>query len=422
MPGMENVHALVIGIAAYRHIASLPVNVRYDAEDMHAVLTDPELGGYSPDRVTLLVDEQATRAGILQALDDLAQRTDPDSVVTIYLSAHGGQVEAGPHRGEYILPADVTGDLSDAGALADTAISGALFGQQLQAIPARKVWVILDCCHAGGIGTPKAGSTGLPSLRPGFTEDYYSGLSQGKGRVIYASARPDEVSYLLPGDRNSLFTKHLLAGLRGGVRSDDGFVRVFHLYEYVQPRVTEERPDQHPLFKGELEDNFPVALYRGGQPGTVPRDPEGFEYDAYISYAEAEPDKAFVWRELVPYLQQAGVRVAVSGMVEEPGVDRVLAIPEAMARCKRAVLVLTPRYFEDRWARFQALVDATRGIEEGKYRLLPLVADPGVDVSQLPMFVRMLTLLDITDPYMGDVNLARLVQILKGPLPQRHSR
>ena len=36
----------------------------------------------------------------------------------------------------------------------------------------------------------------------------------------------------MPGDENSVFTKHLLAGLTGGVPSDDGAVRVFDLFEF----------------------------------------------------------------------------------------------------------------------------------------------------------------------------------------------
>ena len=32
MPTMENAHALVVGIAAYRHLRPLPANVRNDAE------------------------------------------------------------------------------------------------------------------------------------------------------------------------------------------------------------------------------------------------------------------------------------------------------------------------------------------------------------------------------------------------------
>ena len=91
------------------------------------------------------------------------------------------------------------------------------------------------------------------------------------GRVIMASPRPDEFSCVLPGARYGLFTEYLLGGLRGCVASDDGLVRVFDLFEYLQPRVTRAHPRQHPIVKAELEENFAVALYRGGAQGFVPK-------------------------------------------------------------------------------------------------------------------------------------------------------
>ena len=68
---------------------------------------------------------------------------------------------------------------------------------------------------------------------------------------------------MLPAAANSLFTQHLLAGFKGGVSSEDGLVRVFDLFEYVQPRVTSDQPNQHPVFKADLEENFPSAFTRG---------------------------------------------------------------------------------------------------------------------------------------------------------------
>ena len=64
--------------------------------------------------------------------------------------------------------------------------------------------------------------------------------------------------------------------------------------------------DQHPVFKADVEENFPVALYVGGQKGVVPKDEEGFRYDAYISYVDRNPDSAWVWDTLVPRLEHGG--------------------------------------------------------------------------------------------------------------------
>ncbi|MBU1750485.1 MAG: caspase family protein [Chloroflexi bacterium] len=414
MPGMENAHALVVGIANYQHVSPLPPTVIQDARDIRDLLVDPQHCGYVPDHAQILLDQEATGAALRQALADLAARTDPDSTVFFYLSSHGGRVETGPHAGEYILPVDA--DYASGEFIAQTAISGAEFTAALRAIPARKAVVVLDCCHAGGIGQPK-GAAALV-VKAGLPESYYDALAAGRGRVILASSRSDEYSYVLPGAANSLFTRHLLAGLRGGIPSDDGLIRIFDLFEYVQPRVTAEKAIQHPLFKAELEDNFAVGLYLGGQKGVVPRDEQGFRYDAYISYVDQEPDAAWVWDTLVPRLEGAGLRVAVSGDVEEPGVARVVSVERGIQQAKRTVIVLSEAYLADHLADFENVLAQTMGIQEGAYRLLPVRIAP-IDPHRLPVRLSMLTTLDLAHPRRAEREFDRLVQALRGPLPRR---
>jgi hypothetical protein len=416
MAPLTNAHALVVGIANYQNVSPLPQNVLWDAQDLAAALKDTSLCGYPAENVALILDGDATAAQLRNGLDDLAKRTDAESTVTVYFSGHGGRIAAGTGAGEYILPVDA---VPNAGQLAESALSSVEFTQRIREIPARKLLVILDCCHAGGVGFVKdAAANGLDGLSKGLSDGGYEALAGGRGRIVFASARPDERSYLLPGDRNSLFTKHLLAGLRGGVKSDDGTVRVARLWEYLWPRVNGEVKEQHPIFKGEMEESFPVARYLGGVKDEIPTDDEGFEYDAFLSFAQVEPDLGFVWTELVPFLQGKGVRLAVAGDpdVLAPGVEMVMGLPAVMERCKRTVMVLTPSYFDDPWANFAAIVDATQSIEGGQHRLLPLIVDPELDRSRLPAFVRILQPLDITHPYLGKRNWENMAKRLQAPV------
>ncbi|MBC8077992.1 MAG: caspase family protein, partial [Chloroflexales bacterium] len=187
MGSMQNAHALVVGIANYQQIRPLPSIVLNDARDIHAVLADPELGAYPFDTVQILLDAQATRVALLTAFAQLAAQSNAESTVFIYLSGHGGRIESGPYAGEYVLPVD-TAYTSDA-ALAQTAISGSELTAALRAIPARKLVVVFDCCHAGGLGEPKDASA--PTLKAGLPERYYDALKAGRGRVILASSRAD---------------------------------------------------------------------------------------------------------------------------------------------------------------------------------------------------------------------------------------
>ncbi|MGB3218594.1 MAG: caspase family protein, partial [Anaerolineae bacterium] len=346
MPTLPNARALVIGIANYQAVNSLPSTVLKDAQDVHDLLVDQNVCGYARANVRLLLDGQATQVAIRQELASLAHGADADSTVFFYISSHGGRIESGPYAGEYLLPVDTrfTSDQK----LAETAISGTEFTAALRAIPAGKLLVVFDCCHAGGIGQPKGVTA--PLFKGGFSDSYYDALRAGRGRAILASSRSTEYSWVLPGDTNSLFTKHLLAGLRGDITADDGLIRIFDLFEYLQPRVTADREDQHPIFKAELEENFPVALRLGGQKATAPKDEQGFRYDAYVSYVDREPDATWVWDTLAPRLETAGLRVAVSGDVETPGIARVVNIERGIRQAKRTVVVLSNAYLADNMA------------------------------------------------------------------------
>lgn len=257
---MKNAHALVIGIANYHHINILPSVVTNDARDIYDLLIDPAHCGYVPSNVQLLLDDSATRAALVDALGDLARNCDEDSTLFIYISSHGGSIVSGAYYGEYLLPVDVVG--SSEQTLAETSLSGNEFTAALRLIKSRKIVVIFDCCHSGGIGHVKAAAAA--AFKTGFPESYYVALQAGRGRVIIASSRDTEFSWVMPGGDNSLFTQHLLTGLRGGALGRDGFIRIFDLFDYIQPKVTADQPNQHPIFKAELEENFPISLYLGG--------------------------------------------------------------------------------------------------------------------------------------------------------------
>jgi hypothetical protein len=411
MAAMDNAHALIIGIANYRTINRLPETVLKDARDIGALLKDAGRCAYPAGNVTLLLDGDATREKIRAELKTLRGRTDADSTVFLYLSSHGARVESGPNAGEYLLPVDTVYPGYDR--LGQTAISGAELSQALGVLPARKVLVVLDCCHAAGVAEVKGleGESGLKALSDG----YYEALSRGTGRVVLASSRHDESSYVKPGAPNSLFTQHLLVGLEGGIPSDDGLIKVFDLFEYLQPRVTADEPRQHPIFKGVLEQNFPVALYLGGKKGVVGKDADGYRYDAYLSYADQEADREWLWQTLVPRLEGEGLRVAVSGEVEQAGVGKVLGWMRAIEQSKRIVLVLSDRYLADHIGETQTAMAQWLGVQEGQWRVLPVQYGPMQ--GALPLNLGFLVTLDLGDPYRGERQFQRLVEALKGPVP-----
>lgn len=246
-------HAIIIGIANYPYVSPLPETVLNDAHDLRNLLTDSMRCGYPAANVTLLLDSDATRERIRNALADLARCTGSGDTAVVFFSGHGARATVGDRVRQYIVPYDCT--LAD---LDGTAIAGEDLTSLLQTIPVGRLLAILDSCHSGGAADPK---TLAASLTPGLGEDYYAALAQGKGRVVIASSRPDEISWALGGMRNSLFTYYILEALRGGCQTlGDGYIHVFDLFRHVARQIP-LKANQHPIFKASaMEDDFPVAL------------------------------------------------------------------------------------------------------------------------------------------------------------------
>jgi hypothetical protein len=258
--GFPSGHALVVAIAAYPKVRPLPAAILNDAREVAAVLTSPVHCGYDPSNVTLLLDAQATLDALRRELATLATRVKPDDTVMIFFSGHGARLGDPANPESALVPVDC-----DPSNVVSTVLSEAEFSAALARITAQRLVVLIDACHSGGAGSFKAGdATEFPDL--GFSEKSLARLAQGTGRVLIASSRASEISLVLPGATNSLFTQHLLDALRGEARAHgDGLIRIFEVFNHVSEKVRGVVPDQHPIFKAsDLEDNFAVALDRGG--------------------------------------------------------------------------------------------------------------------------------------------------------------
>jgi hypothetical protein len=406
---MNNAHALVIGIANYKYINKLPLAVLNDAQDIHDLLIDPQYCGYPKGNVQLLKDNEATQAAVRQALKDLASRSDKDSTVYLYISSHGGRVESGPYAGEYLLPVEAYTTSEDA--IAKTSISDAEFTKALSKIPARKVVVVLDCCHAGGIGQPKDATA--PTIKA-LPDSYYAKLAEGRGRVILASSRSDEVSYVPPDAKNSVFTRHLLDGLQGGAPGPGGVIRIFDLFRYVQPKVTADQPNQHPFFKAALEVDFPVALYLGGKASVpTPSTPaaDDFAYDVFISYRQQDPDKTWVRKTLLPRLESEELRACIDYRDFRLGAPLVLEMARAVEQARYTLAVLSPAYLASNFTELENVLAEHLGLEKSQRRLLAVMRQD----CEPRLGMRARLWLDMTDDDEFGINVARLVHELGQP-------
>lgn len=260
--------ALVVGIANYETVRRLPEAVLNDARDIADTLRSPSYCGYPSSNVTVLIDDQATLLGIRKALADLAADAKADDTVAIFFSGHGTRIGSGSATTSALVPYDCKS--TD---VASTSLGEAEFSAAIAAFKAQRVVVIVDACHAGGAATLKSDLVDNDGLDEGFDEKSLQQLASGTGRVVFASSRATEKSRVLSGERNSVFTTAMLAGLKGAAATaDDGTIRVFDLFNHVSEGVRQAVPGrQHPIFKtSDLEENFPVALALGGIKSLAP--------------------------------------------------------------------------------------------------------------------------------------------------------
>lgn len=241
----SNGYALIIGVGA-----DLPVTVK-DAQAIYNVLRDSGRCAYPENQVQLLTEAQANRKNIITELERLSKvsKENPESTIIIYFSGHGGHMPD-----YYMVPYGYNPNDID-----NTAISGNVFTNKLRSIKSKKLLVLLDCCHAGGVADVK-GFNKAPA-----PTDLFESLSKSSGRVIIASSQQNEVSYT--GTPFSEFTKSLLEGFCGlGASEKDGYARVLDIAMYVGRWVPNRTQDkQHPIIKvNNLEDNFILAFYAGG--------------------------------------------------------------------------------------------------------------------------------------------------------------
>jgi hypothetical protein len=396
-----NVHALVIGVSQYAQIRPLPRVA--DAQDVAAALRDPAVCGADPANVALLVEGDATRAAILDGLDQLARRAGPDATVVIYFSGHGGQLAGGE---SYVMPVDGAWGTRDR--LDATAIGSRVLGERLAQIRARQLTVILDCCHAAELAHARdlAAEDWLPALGDGAL----GGLAAGEGRVVMAASHAGGAAYVVAGARHGLFTAHLLGGLRGAAAGRDGCVRVLDLYDHVQRNVVARNPAQQPVLKTEIRDNYALAICaRDGRPAlSAVAPPSRFAYDVLVVYSPDPRDAAWA-RELIRRLEASGVRVCSEERDAELAETRMHAVEQLVETSRYTMPVLTRRFSAARFSDLQTVMAQQLGVEDGIARLIPIVREP----CEARLGLRALVHLDMLRDDNIDPGIERLVRTLR---------
>lgn len=226
--------ALFIGISNFEDSStfaplSTPAN---DASDLAATLKN--FGEFQIMDILIDVSSDIIR----RAIDDLFSVAERGDLVLLYYSGHGYRDRIGQH---YLVSKD-----SYVTRMRSTAISASFIHEAMEGSRSRHKIVILDCCFSGAFIKGRKSGT-----EPLLLEEL-----KGEATAILASSGTIQYSFESANNlqkfeeiRNSLFTQHLIGGIKSGLadENEDGRIGLEELFNYAEQKVRYSQPGQTPM-------------------------------------------------------------------------------------------------------------------------------------------------------------------------------
>lgn len=228
----SRVWAVVVGVGQYPSQPALRHTVN-DARKVFRWLRAPIWQASTGD-VLLLLDGEATRERILEALVKMLGRADENDIVVLYFSGHGLEGS--------LLPGDFDGW--------DNQLYFSEISELLRPCIARRKWLIADACHAGGLAAGSA-TESLP-----FPIE--KTLQEEAGSTTFLlSSGPEELALEDPVLKGGIFTHYLLQGWEGAADFDkDGTIHTRELFTYVRQAVSRHSGGrQNPVLSGPMPEH-----------------------------------------------------------------------------------------------------------------------------------------------------------------------
>jgi len=234
--------AVIVGVAAYNSMPSL----RYtddDAYKIYAFLKSPEGGALPDSQIKVLIDDSATKKGILDSMEELFAKADKNDMVMLYFSGHG-------LAGSFI-PHDFDGSRNR--------INHSDIEAIFQKSQAKHKVVYADACYSGSY------EVGEKSIMGSKMKDFYTKLENtSSSTALMMSSRKNEISLEFLGLKQGVFSHFLIKGLGGEADTDKNkIVSMEELFDYVKNGVREYTGyTQTPVIMGNYNQNMPVSMVR----------------------------------------------------------------------------------------------------------------------------------------------------------------
>ena len=245
--GDSRVYAVIVGVAKYNHNKSLQYSDD-DAYKIYAHLKSPEGGALPEKQISILVDEDASKANILEALESLFARADDNDLILFYFSGHGKSGAFAAY---------------DSDSPAESALYHTDISEIMKNSKAKHKIVIADACHSGSLKSATK-STPASDIISGYYETLDNSTG-GSGTAILVSSKAEETSEERSGIRHGVFSFYLIKGLSGEADTDnDNVVSLDELYRFVRINTMKYTNNaQTPTLNGSGYDpEMPLSIVR----------------------------------------------------------------------------------------------------------------------------------------------------------------
>jgi len=248
--------AVIIGISAYRD-SRIP-SLRYasaDARSLYNWLTSPEGGRYPPTRVKLMLNKEATQLNIKDALFVWLQQALEEDMVLIFFAGHGSPESPDSPGNLFLLPYDVRYDNIATTGFPMWDIETAL----KRFVKAKKVVVMADACHAGGVGQAydiaRRADRGLKANPISSALQNLSGIGDGIAVITASDDKQFSQESEKWGGGHGVFSYFLLEGLKGEADyNNDNRVTLGEIIPYISEQVRRAtRNAQSPTVAGKFD-------------------------------------------------------------------------------------------------------------------------------------------------------------------------
>ncbi len=254
--------AVIVGVSEYSD-SRLPslLYANRDAEEFHNWLVSTEGGRYAPSKVRLLLNSEATYKNMKNSLFVWLKQALEEDVVTIFFAGHGSPESPDSLNNLFLLPYDAQYDDIATSSFPMWDIETSL----KRFIKAKKVIVIADACHAGGVGQSfYIARRANRAIKVNPISSALQSLSKIGDGVCVISASDDK-QYSQEGQKwgggHGVFTYFLLEGLKG--ESDynkDNIVSLGEIIPYLSEQVRRAtRNAQSPTVAGRFDPALSIG-------------------------------------------------------------------------------------------------------------------------------------------------------------------